>query len=61
MNDQLQGNGPNQSLTRLTGNGNGGSDQSTGWMLVSATLGTLPAGIPTISIEGFQNTEDLQR
>ena len=55
VNGQLLGTGPNQSLARITGNGNGGSDESTGWVLFTENLGTVPAGTHTITIGGFNN------
>ena len=43
------------ALTRLTGDGTGGPDQSTGWVLVNMNLGNLAAGPHTLTIGAFNN------
>ena len=50
----------NGSLIRLTGDGNGGPDQSTGWILVTLDLGILTAGeVHTLTIGGFNNKKTV--
>ena len=50
----------NGILTRLVGNGNGGADNSTGWVLVNLDLGTLTAGAHSITIGAFNNKKTLE-
>ncbi|GJL54912.1 MAG: hypothetical protein NPIRA02_20440 [Nitrospirales bacterium] len=52
---QLIGDGSNDFLARLAGNGNGGGEQSTDWVPVAVSVGTLAAGSHTITIGGFNN------
>ena len=42
-------------VARLTGNGNGGSDDSTGWQLFQVNLGTLAAGSHTLTIGAYNS------
>ncbi|GJL63082.1 MAG: hypothetical protein NPIRA04_17360 [Nitrospirales bacterium] len=55
VDNRLVGLAPNDFLTQLTGNGNGGETQSTGWIPVSIPVGILSAGSHTITIGGFNN------
>ena len=52
IDDQLLNNGV---LARVTGNGNGGADQTTGWVSASINVGMLSEGPHTILIGGFNN------
>ena len=54
LDDTLIGPGADGELTRITGNGNGGSEQSTGWVSVSLDLGTL-VGEHTVTIGAYNN------
>ena len=45
----------NDFLAQITGNGNGGPDQTTGWVPIAVNLGTLEAGTHTITIGAFNN------
>jgi hypothetical protein len=45
----------NSFIARLTGNGNGGSRQSTGWVQAQVTLGTLAAGPHTLTLGAFNS------
>jgi len=51
----LYGSNGNDYIQQINGNGNGGSDLSTGWQTYSVNLGTLPAGSHTLIIGGFSN------
>jgi hypothetical protein len=51
----LYGAPPNDHAAQITGNGNGGSDLSTGWQLFEVSTGTLPAGTHTLIVGGFNN------
>jgi hypothetical protein len=42
-------------VDQITGNGNDGDPESTGWQLVTLNLGTLAAGNHTLTIGGFNN------
>ncbi len=42
-------------LAQIQGDGNGGSNQSTGWQLVNFNLGELSAGAHTLTIGAFNN------
>ena len=56
VDDSLISPDTNGSLLRLTGDGNGGPDQTTGWVLVSLDLGVLSAdAVHTLTIGGFNN------
>ncbi|WP_447968558.1 M12 family metallo-peptidase [Nitrospira sp. M1] len=55
VDNQLRGDGSNDFLARIAGNGNGGDAQSTDWVPVALSIGTLPAGSHTITIGGFNN------
>ena len=45
----------NDFLAQITGNGNGGPEQTTGWVPIGISLGTLAAGDHTITIGAFNN------
>ena len=51
----LYGNNGNDYLARIAGNGNGGSDQTTGWQLYQIDLGQISAGNHTLRIGAFNN------
>ena len=51
----LQGQNGNDFIARITGNGNGGGEQSTGFVQVELNLGLLEAGDHTITLGGFNN------
>lgn len=55
----LIGNGSNDYLAQIAGNGNGGSATSTGWVSVELDLGLLPAGTHTLALGGFNNKKTL--
>ena len=42
-------------LARIQGDGNGGSNQTTGWQLVNFNLGEIAAGIHSLKIGAFNN------
>ena len=50
----LAGQGPDY-IAQITGNGNGGSSESTGWVLFTLNLGTLDPGNHTLTIGGYNN------
>jgi hypothetical protein len=52
---QLRGLNGVDYVARIAGNGNGGSDISTGWQQVSVSLGNLSAGSHTLRIGGYNN------
>ena len=52
---KLVGTSPHDYVAQITGNGNGGPDQSTGWQLFEIELGELAAGSHTLIIGGFNN------
>jgi hypothetical protein len=43
------------TVTRITGDGNGGSDDSSGWQLAQIDLGSLPSGNHTLTIGVYNN------
>ena len=51
--------GTGAPLVRLTGNGNGGSPQTTGFQLFQLDLGTLSAGTHTLTLGGYNNQKTL--
>ncbi len=51
----LYGNGANDYLARLTGDGNGGPDQTTGWQSFTVDLGAQAAGTYDIFFGGHSN------
>ncbi len=51
----LLGASPNDFLAQITGNGNGGIAETTGWQLFSITTAPLPAGGHTLTIGGYNN------
>ncbi len=51
----LYGTPPNTYMDELTGNGNGGSDQSTGWESFTVKIGALSAGTHTLTVGGYNN------
>lgn len=51
----LYGQNPNDYVDRIAGDGNGGSEITTGWQQFSANLGTLSAGNHTLTVGGFNN------
>ena len=46
-------------IVQLTGDGNGGSDDTTGWVFVGVNLGTLAAGPHTVSIGSYHNQKTV--
>jgi FtsP/CotA-like multicopper oxidase with cupredoxin domain len=53
----LVGAGPNDYIARITGNGNGGPNITTGWQLFNTTM-VLSSGSHTITIGGYNNRKD---
>ncbi len=51
----LHGTSPNDYIHRITGDGNGGSDISTGWQSVTINLGMLTSGTHTFSLGAYNN------
>ena len=51
----LYGTGANDYVAQITGDGNGGSAQSTGWQTFTVDLSGLPAGNHTLVIGGYNN------
>ena len=51
----LYGNGPNDYIAQIVGDGNSGSPQSTGWQTFQFTPGTLSAGTHTLAIGAYNN------
>jgi len=55
----LVGAGGTDRLSRVVGDGNGGSARTTGFLLHQLDLGTLPAGTHTITIGGYNSKKTL--
>jgi hypothetical protein len=55
MDGVLSGTPPNDFLTQITGNGNGGIPETSGWQTFSIELGMLSAGDHTLVIGGYNN------
>ena len=55
INGTLYGQGLDDYVAQITGNGNGGSAESTGWQLFQANLGAMAAGNHTLTIGGYNN------
>ena len=55
INNNLIGTPPNDYVAHIVGNGNGGVEQSTGWVEFVANLGILPAGNYSITLGGYNN------
>ena len=51
----LYGEGANDYVYQITGNGNGGSPDTSGWRLFTVNLGILSAGSHTLVIGGYNN------
>jgi type II secretory pathway pseudopilin PulG len=51
----LYGQNPNDYIDRIAGDGNGGSQITTGWQQFSANLGSLSVGNHTLIVGGFNN------
>ncbi len=51
----LYGSGANDYVAQITGNGNGGGSQTTGWQLFEVSLGALAAGNHTFIIGAYNN------
>ncbi len=51
----LFGSGGNDYVAQITGNGNGGPAQSTGWQTFTVDIGTLAPGNHTITLGGYNN------
>ncbi len=51
----LYGSGTHEYIAEICGNGNGGSEESTGWQQYSVTLEDLPVGVHTLIIGGYNN------
>ncbi len=55
LNGVLVGTSPNNYITQIAGDGNGGSTRTTNWALFEVNLGTLPAGSHLLTFGGFNN------
>ena len=55
VDSQQPGSGGNDYVARITGNGNGGADDTTGWQTFTVNLGTLSAGSHTLTLGGYNN------
>ena len=55
INGDLVGSGSNDYVARIRGDGNGGSERSTGWRTVELDLGQLSAGNHILTLGGFNN------
>lgn len=55
LDDVLIGELPNDYIAQITGNGNGGNIETTGWQLFQADLGQLDAGNHTLTLGGYNN------
>ncbi|MBC8433239.1 MAG: hypothetical protein H8D96_15120 [Desulfobacterales bacterium] len=55
----LYGENPNDYVTQINGNGNGGSPDTSGWRLFTKNIGTLSSGDHTIIIGGYNNKKTL--
>ena len=56
VNDTLYGQGSTDYVAQITGNGNGGSSQTTGWQLFEVDVGTWTAGVSyAVVIGGYNN------
>jgi hypothetical protein len=51
----LYGSGGSDYVAQIVGDGDGGSDQTTGWQLFEASVGTLPAGSHTLVVGGYNS------
>jgi hypothetical protein len=51
----LIGSAPNDFLTQVAGDGNGGTPRTSGWLLVTLDLGTRTAGTHQLRVGGFNN------
>ena len=51
----LYGSGANDYVARITGDGNGGPDLTTGWQPFTVNVGALGVGTHTITIGGYNN------
>ncbi|MBA1333587.1 hypothetical protein QQ73_21990, partial [Candidatus Endoriftia persephone str. Guaymas] len=51
----LIGVSPNDYIDQVTGNGNGGPDETTGWQSVELNLGSLSAGSHRLTLGGYNN------
>jgi hypothetical protein len=52
---QFYGTPPNDYVSRVDGNGNGGPPLTTGWQLATVTIPNVAAGTHTLGIGGFNN------
>ena len=55
----LVGTAPNDFLTQVAGDGNGGAARTSGWLLVTLDLGTRSAGSHVLRVGGFNNQKTL--
>jgi Ca2+-binding RTX toxin-like protein len=55
VNGVLYGSGANDYIQRITGDGDGGPDQTTGWQYFTVDVGTLAAGTHSVIIGGYAN------
>ncbi len=51
----LIGVSPNDHIDQISGNGNGGPDETTGWQQVELNLGSLSAGSHRLILGGYNN------
>jgi Ca2+-binding RTX toxin-like protein/uncharacterized surface protein with fasciclin (FAS1) repeats len=52
--------GGDDFVTRVFGNGNGGSDSDTGWQTVTLNVGDLPPGAHEITLGGYNNAKTTE-
>ena len=55
VDSQQPGSSGNDYVARVTGNGNGGANDTTGWQTFTVNLGTLSAGSHTLTLGGYNN------
>ncbi len=55
----LYGSGGNDYVAQITGDGNGGAAQTTGWQTFTVDVGTLTPGNHTITLGGYNNKKTL--
>jgi photosystem II stability/assembly factor-like uncharacterized protein len=55
----LVGTAPNDFISQIAGDGNGGTPRTNGWQLVTLDLGTRAAGAHTLRLGGFNNQKTL--
>ncbi len=58
LNGILKGVSSADYVAQVAGNGNGGASITTGWQLVTISLGTLPAGTHTLTLGGYNSRKN---